>query len=108
MRIHHEWTTRAACALDQFLAELEGMEIGAADSAFERLDQHFARTGRGNRNLVDYQFLVPHNGGAHAISSSGAAIDIASADAIFTSIGYFLKGEAPQEVRRVDGSPWYV
>ncbi len=44
---------------------VERVQVGAADAAGERLDQHLAGAGLGIGNRVDDELLASHDGGAH-------------------------------------------
>ena len=69
--IHDERAARAPRPFDQFLGMLERVQVGAADSAGERLDQRLAGARRGRCDIVDHEFLVTHHGCAHDVILQG-------------------------------------
>src|SRR2546423_13569409 len=68
VQIHDERPAGAARDFDQFFSVFECMEVGTADSAGESFDQDLARPGSRRRDIVNHDFFVTHDGGAHLIS----------------------------------------
>ena len=57
--------TESVVWIRELIEVLEGMQIGAADPARQRLHQHFARTRFRCSDLAGNHLLVPHYGCAH-------------------------------------------
>ncbi len=72
IEIHHERAAGALGALDQLVGKLERMQIGAADTARQSLNDNVAGTGLWLRHRVDDEFLIPHDRCAHCMSSVNA------------------------------------
>ena len=62
---------RALDRIDHLVGELQRMQIGAADSACEGFDQHFAGSESRDRHFIDDEFFVSHYRGAHRKTSEG-------------------------------------
>ena len=56
--------------LDHLVAVLQGVQVGSADAARQRLDQNLARTGSRVDDVVDDQFSSSHHGCSHRGFSS--------------------------------------
>jgi hypothetical protein len=64
-QVHREHAARAPGGGHELLGVLEGVEVGAADAAGERLDQHLARARLGGGQVGHHEAPAPHHGGTH-------------------------------------------
>jgi hypothetical protein len=66
-QIHRLATWKMPGQLDHPVGVLARMEVGTADAAGERLDQHLTVTGPGFGDLIDHDLTAPENGCAHVL-----------------------------------------
>ena len=68
-KIHRLAAGKMLCQFHHAVRVLARVQVGAADAAGQRLDQHHARARLGLRQLIDDDFPVAENGSAHESSS---------------------------------------
>ena len=68
-KVHRLAAGKMLCQFDHAVRVLARVQVGAADAAGQRLDQHHARARLGFRHLIDDDLAVSENGSAHESSS---------------------------------------
>ena len=71
-QVHDERVAGPARGRDELLGELQRVQVGAADAAGQRADEHLARAGLGRRDVGDHQLAVAHDGRAHRLHHLGS------------------------------------
>ena len=65
--VHDARVAGPARGLDELIGELQRVQVGAADPAGQRADEHLARARLGRRDVGDHELAVAHDGGAHRL-----------------------------------------
>ncbi len=69
--VHRLAAGKMSCKFDHAMGVLAGVQVGAADAAGQRLDQHLARRRRRLGQRVDDDLAVPEDGSAHRLPFAG-------------------------------------